>query len=245
MEDPKDIVTPEVGLTKDASFTLKQTAAFLKDFLNQIESSADFSQFRRLELSYARSFAGSLVDYPDQAVATVAMVYPAHGPAMLGLLHPDASIIIGKRSPESQWGPNTWAVPMGTIDIEDANIPGWRDNVRWGDVIRETGRRELDEEISRDDVEGFSWVAGSFMDQKTGKLIHVVVEEIGSNSTGEDTLVVGLPDASEHTQAGWVKLSDFPKLTPVMDGTKLVLDTALREILKANQKSIASGHYRY
>lgn len=220
---------------------MERSSRFLTEMITGLESHSDYSQFQPLALSYNQSYESTRPEYPNQIAAVVAVRQPdVAGASLLGAVDPESSVLLAKRSSTNRWGANTWATPMGSIENDDVDSA----NPSLGHVIRTAARRELGEEIARDPTGEHEWIAGSYIDTKTGNVIHVVVQEIGDTKTEGDTISVSLPNDEEHDDTGWVDLKDFPHLSPVEQGTKYLFLTALREMQKANAQSITSGRYK-
>lgn len=87
-------------------------------------------------------------------------------------------------------------------------------------------------------------IANSFLDETTGNLIHVVVNEIGDdNSINEPSLTLDLPDTREHSDIRWTKAQDLVTLRPMNNGTKYAILMALKFIEEQNKQSLESGRY--
>ena len=218
---------------------LQRTATFINGLISELEGNNDFSRLREVPVSYSQPYEAAQRKHPRQIAAVIGLFQPDIGTASHGFVDPGSSVILTKRSDDNSWGAGTWSIPMGKIEQKDME-PG--DTL--GNVVLKAARREVEEELNRDRSEGFSLIVNSFIDEATGNLVHVVVEEIGDRVQRNDKVSeVALPDLREHSDVRWAKLRDIPSFDPMASGTKFVFLTALKFIQQQNTHSIASGRY--
>ncbi len=218
---------------------LTSSGNFLDNMIAQLEEAADYTSLKEVSISYAQSFRDTRKAYPNQVVAVIGVFQHEIGPMVMGILSPNSDVITTRRSDENKWGAGTWAVPMGKIEEQDASSP--TDSL--GDVIQRTAGRELDEEMIKERTGGFMAITHSFLDEESGKLIHVLVDEIGDNPTRDGQLTVALPDTREHSDIRWTPIKDIPTLSPITPGSKFAFLNAFKFIRQQNATAIASGRY--
>ncbi len=216
------------------------SAALLDTAIPELEASITNPHLKELPISYRRSFKLVQNTYPNQVVAIFSAFQPDLGPMASGILYPESHILTTRRSDENKWGAGTWTLPMGKIEPSDATSA----DQSLGGVITSAAHREMNEEVVKRYTGGFMCIANSFLDEETGNLIHVLVNEIGDDDSIHDkSLEVNLPDTREHSDIRWITAQDIPTLSPVTDGTKFAFLMALKFIKAQNKSALESGRY--
>ena len=213
----------------------QESADFMDRLIAELSEGADFSSLEAVDISYNLPYEEAVKHYPKQVVAIIALNQPTWAKVWSGNIDPESNLIAAKRS-AGRWGGETWAVPMGTIEDTDIQTP----DSPLGNVIGSAAKRELDEEVTRESIAERGLIASSFLDKKTGKLIHVIFTEILESPINRTSLSVGLPDTREHESLGWIKFKDFTKLSPVTDNVKFLFVSALKYVRGVNQDLSAS-----
>jgi len=208
----------------------QESAKFMDRLVAELSEGADFSSLQDVNISYSLPFKETLKHYPKQVVAIIALNQPTWAKVWSGNIDPEANLIVARRSAD-RWAGETWAVPMGKIEDSDIQIP----DASLSNVIGSAAKRELDEEVTRESIVERSLIASSFLDNKTGNLVHVVFTEIMEHPINKTSLSVALPDTREHESLGWVKFKDFTKLSPITDNVKYLFISALKYIRGINQ----------
>jgi hypothetical protein len=234
--EPRAELLSSVPLTEREleSHSLARSSRFLDQMLEEIARDNDFSQFHEVQFRYGIPFTKAKQLYPSQAVVILPFVYPSYMRSFDGYMSDDVYTLVGKRSKTSAWGQDSWAPPMGKIDEVDLEQPSQPLNI----AVINAAKREIGEEVIKAETSGFMWISGSFVDTTTGTLIHVVVEEIAEPMVESKELAVEVASSREHSRFGWVKVGDFPKLSPMEMGSRFALFTTLQYVKEQNEQLI-------
>lgn len=225
-----------------AHFTFQQRDTELSGVLANLELCEDFSHLRPIDISYRTLYSHAARLYPKQAVAILPIFMPTWGHIGMGIIDPKSKLVVVRRHPDSTWAPNTWSFPMGHLEDEDTkNNP----QIVLSDVIHNGASRERDEEILIRQTGGFSLITGSFVDKKTGYLVHVVAQQLGGDNWEYpvNTMTIGIGDPLEHTDIGWADLDQIHKLSQMEGGSKFVLHTALTFMQNELRRNLQTGRY--
>ena len=210
----------------------------MTDVIERLAKKAEEGKLTALDLDYCVSAQKFLEAHPRQAVAVLGIGSP--GAYLLqGVFNPDnVQLVVGKRSP-NRWGAGTWAPPMGKVEAVD--VAGEKKPL--GNAVVSAARREFGEEVHGDEPDGFEMVAGSFKDEQTGILIHVVIKQMVENEQTEIGFRLELPDTREHDQLAWHPLAEIPTLDPMMPGTAKAIQTGLEFLKDQNARLKESGRW--
>ena len=226
-----------MGKGENETAALERSLLVCRMLIGDLNKGNDYSQFRIGDnMSLEHPLEQIVEDLPTQVAAHVILSQPTDSYSVNGMLHPDTRVLVCKRSAKSSWGLGTWSVPMGKIEPSD-----YQKGISWRRAIFNAAERETAEEVVIDPTHGYKWIAGSFTDSKTDTQIHVAVKDVKQNLTGNDRLVVELPDDLEHTKVGWVRLSNIPKLEPMEPGTKVLFKQVLKGIYIKGRENLLNA----
>lgn len=228
---PNELVRSSVDVVEinPAEKAWEESSTFMQGLIGELQKGADFSNLQAIDVDYTTPYSTSLKAYPKQFAAVITLNQPTWAKVWAGYLDPESDVIMGKRS-NGRWGGGTWAVPMGKIELKDADK-----DANLGSAINNAAVRELDEETIRTSASERSLIASSFLDKETGNLIHVVFRETTENPINTTSLSVTLPDTREHEELGWMKLKDVPKLDNISNGVRYLFVSAVQYVQGLNQ----------